>query len=87
MWSGIFAFVIAAVLGFAFGKRVHLKRVASVLLQVKMPSEEVDKVVYLVSEYPKLQREAKKATKEAYKKSLVSAQLEKIKKEDKENNG
>ncbi len=81
----IVVFALAAIVGFVFGKKYHLKRVASVLLQMKMPSEEVDKVVYLVSEYPKLQRAAKKATKDAFKKSMVDEQLEKIKKEDRFN--
>ena len=76
-------FVACALFGFIYGKKAHLKQVASVLLQMKMPEDQVGKVVSLVSEYSKLQREAKKATKDAYKKALVDAQLEKMKKEDK----
>ncbi len=86
MWS-ILGFVIAAIFGFAFGSKQYLKRVAAVMLQLKLPSEEVDKVVYLVSQYPKLKRQAKKKTKDAFKQSMVDSQLEKMKKEDKTFNG
>lgn len=78
-------FMVCAVIGFVYGKKMYLNRVAKVLLQIKMPGEQVDKVVYLVSQYNKIQRDAKKATKEAYKQSIVSDQLEKMKKEDKPN--
>ena len=81
----ILIFMVCALLGFVYGKKMHLNRVAKVLLQIKMPGEQVDKVVYLVSQYNKIQRDAKKATKEAYKQSIVSDQLEKMKKEDKPN--
>lgn len=78
----IIIFALCAILGFVFGSRVYLKRVGAVMLQLKVPSEQVDKVCYLVSNYNKIQREAKKATKDAYKKSMVDEQLEKMKKED-----
>ena len=82
MWYYFLIFLVFALFGFLFGSRAYLKRVASVMMQMGLPADQVDKVVYLVTNYKKLQREAKKATKEAYKKSIVSAQLEKMKKEE-----
>ncbi len=85
MFYGLIAFVIAAVFGFWFGSRQYLKRVAAVMLQLKIPPEEVDKMVYLVSQYNKLKREAKKKTKATFTQSMVDEQLEKMKKEDRFN--
>ena len=84
MASGILIFILAAIFGFVYGKKMHLKQVASVLLVSKLiPAESVDKVVDLVASYKSLRRQARKDTKDAFKKVLVAEQLEKIKnKED-----
>ncbi len=76
------AFLLMAIMGFVYGKQIYLKRVAAVLHQMKIPTEEVDKTVFLISQYSKIQREASKQTKEAFKKSMVEKQLENMKKED-----
>ena len=84
MWSGFLIFILAVVFGFVYGKKMHLKQLASVLLTSKLlPAESVDKVVDLVANYNSLRRQARKDTKQAYKKVLVAEQLEKMKnKED-----
>ena len=84
MWSGFLIFILAAIFGFVYGKKMHLKQLASVLLTAKLlPAESIDKVIDLVSSYNALRRQARKDTKQAYKKVLVAEQLEKIKnKED-----
>lgn len=75
-------FVVAALFGFIFGSRQYLKRLAAVLYQTKaIPAEQVDKLVEVIRTYNKIQRQARKATREAYKKSVVDSQLEKMKKE------
>ena len=75
------AFFVVAIGGFLYGMKVHLRRVSAVLLQCGMDPDQVGKVVHLVSCYRKLQREAKKQAREAYKKSIVDAQVEKMKKD------
>ena len=84
MWSSFFIFILAVVFGFVYGKKMHLKQLANVLLTSKLlPAESVDKVVDLVANYNSLRRQARKDTKQAYKKVLVAEQLEKMKnKED-----
>lgn len=75
-------FVVASLLGFVFGSKQYLKRLAAVLYQTKaIPADQVDKLVEIIRTYNKIQRQAKKATREAYKKSVVDSQLEKMKKE------
>lgn len=80
-WLTIIILVAAIVGGFLFGKKQHLNKVAQVMLQTGLPREVVDKTIYLVNNHAKLQREARKATKEAYKALLVKESLEKMKKE------
>lgn len=84
MWVYLGIFVFCAIFGFVYGKKMHLKQLASVLFTCKMiPPEAIDKVVDLVANYNSIRRQARKDTKEAYKKVLVQESLEKIKKEDK----
>lgn len=88
MWYYIIIFILCAVFGFLYGKKMHLNQLAKVLYTSKMiPEQSIDKVVDLVASYNKIRREARKATKEAYKKVLVAESLEKIKKEDTTSNG
>ena len=82
MFEFLLIFVVTSVFGFMFGSKAYLKRVGAVLLQMKLPADQVDKVVYLVSNYNKIQRKARKETREAYKKTIVESQLEKMKKEN-----
>lgn len=82
----ILIFIICAFGGFLYGKKAHLKQLASVLITSKLlPMESVDKVVDLVANYNSIRRQARKDTKEAYKKVLVQESLEKMKKEDRPN--
>ena len=84
MWIYILIFMACAIFGFIYGKKMHLKQLASVLITSKLlPAESVDKVIDLVANYNSIRRQARKDTKEAYKKVLVAESLEKMKKEDK----
>ncbi len=42
--SSFLVFILAALLGFYFGSKQHLKRVGAVMLQLKMDPQEVDRV-------------------------------------------
>lgn len=81
MWVYLFCFVLATMLGFLYGKKAHLKQLSGVLLRQGMPLEQVDRLCEVVRTYNKIARQAKKETREAYKKMLVDGQLEKLKKE------
>ncbi len=83
IWLYALGFVAVAVVGFIYGKKVHLKQLASVLYRLNgFPNDQVDKVIHLVSQYKKIAKQAKKDTEAAYKQALVTERLEKLKKED-----
>ena len=83
MWGGLLTFFIAAILGFLYGKKVHLKQMATILLRTgSVKAEEIDKLIDLVSSFKKLERAAKKKTKEEYQQLVVKQAVEKIKKKE-----
>ena len=83
MWIYLIVFIAAALFGWLFGKNAHVKHLSQVLYQVPwFPNEKVGEVVYLVKSYNKIQRETKKATIAAYKKSMVQSQLEEMRREE-----
>lgn len=74
--------IVFAFIGFLYGKKMHLRQVASVLMQTGLvPIEQVDKVIEIVANYKKLRRQAAKEVKDSYKSLLVKESLEKMKKE------
>lgn len=77
-------FVVCAIGGFFFGKKTHLTRVARVMVQMKVPADTVDQIMYNVRNYKRLEKEAKKAVAEAYKQNLIDSEMAKLKKEDHE---
>lgn len=82
-----FIVVVFAVMGFVYGKKMHLKQMTAVLMQTGIvPKDQVDKLMEIVANYKKLRRQAAKEVKEAYKNLIVQDSLEKMKKEA-ENNG
>ena len=80
MWIYIILFFVAAMLGFLYGKKVHLKQLSQVLLNTGVPFEKASKVVEIVRTYKKTEREA---TREEYKKMLVKNQISQMRSEDK----
>lgn len=87
MWLYVIAFVMAAMLGFVFGKKSHLKQLSNILLQNGMPLDQVSKLSECVRTYNKTVRQAKKETREAFKKMLVESQLKKMKEGGEKENG
>lgn len=84
MWIYIILFFVAAMLGFLYGKKMHLKQLSQVLLTTGfLPFDKVSKVVEIVRTYKKTEREVKKATREEYKKMLVKNQISQMRSEDK----
>lgn len=83
MWIYIILFFVAAMLGFLYGKKMHLKQLSQVLLNTGVPFEKASKVVEIVRTYKKTEREVKKATREEYKKMLVKNQISQMRSEDK----
>ena len=81
-WVYVLIFVLCAVGGFFYGTKMHLRRVSSVMLQCGMNPDQVGKIIHLVSNYRKLQKQAKKQAREAYKKSVVDGQLQNMTKEN-----
>lgn len=79
MWMYFLIFIAAALFGFVFGKKTHLKQLGNILLQNGMPIDQVSKLSECVRTYNKTMRQAKKETREAFKKMLVASQLKKMK--------
>lgn len=83
MWLNIVVFFVAAIFGFVYGKKTHLKQLTQVLLNTGVPFEKTSKIVEIVRTYKKTEREAKKATREEYKKMLVKNQISRMRGDDK----
>ena len=87
MWRYFLIFIAAALFGFVYGKKAHLRQLGNILLQNGMPIDEVSKLTECVRTYNKTMRQAKKETREAFKKMLVESQLKKMKEGGEKKNG
>ena len=87
MWIYFLIFIAAALFGSVYGKKAHLRQLGNILLQNGMPIDEVSKLTECVRTYNKTMRQAKKETREAFKKMLVESQLKKMKEGGEKNNG
>lgn len=87
MWTYLLIFIFAALFGFVYGKKAHLKQLSNILLQQGMPIDQVSKLSECVRTYNKTIRQAKKETREEFKKMLVESQLKKMKEGGEKKNG